>query len=109
VTSVGKVLKGLHSLEPTLVSNNALKDFSIVELKLAIKRIIRCYLNDLGREPTLNEIDAHYRKAIMEFLGEPTSWFQREKGGAQRAPRPAAAAAGAKKGADQSQLNLLNL
>jgi hypothetical protein len=60
------------------VTKDALKDFSIVELKLAIKRIIRCYVSDLGRKPTVKEIDAHYRRAIMEFLEERTSWFQTE-------------------------------
>ena len=86
-----------------------LKDFGIVELKLAIKRIIRCYVNDLGRKPTVKEIDAHYRKAIIEFLGERTSWFQKEKGEAQSTTRTEAAANRAEKGLDDIQLKLLNL
>lgn len=89
--------------------NSNLKDFSIVELKLAIKRIIRCYMNDLGRKPTLQEIDSHYRKAIIEFLGERTSWFQKGKGDTQSSTSPEAAANRAKKGVDDTQLKLLNL
>ena len=61
------------------MSENRLRDFSIVELKLAIKRIIRCYMNDLGRRPTLKEIDSVYYSAIIEFLEEKTQWFQKEK------------------------------
>jgi hypothetical protein len=91
------------------VTKDVLKDFSIVELKLAIKRIIRCYMNDLGRKPTLKEIDAHYRKAIIEFLGERTSWFQKEKGDPPGSTRPEAPANRAKKGLDDAQLKLLNL
>jgi len=108
-TSVGKVLRQYYCLEIELVTKDVLKDFSIVELKLAIKRIIRCYVNDLGRKPTVKEIDAHYRRAIIEFLGERTSWFQKEKGDTQRSTRPEAAAKRAKKGVDDTQLKLLNL
>jgi hypothetical protein len=61
------------------MTKDTLMDFSIIELKLAIKRIIRCYVNDLDRKPTVKEIDAHYRKAITEFLGERTSWFEKEQ------------------------------
>jgi hypothetical protein len=61
------------------VSKEQLKDFSIVELKLAIKKIIRCYVDDLDRKPTLKEIDSLYRGAIIEFLGEKTKWFQKER------------------------------
>jgi hypothetical protein len=89
------------------VTKDVLKDFSIVELKLAIKRIIRCYMHDLGRKPTVKEFDAHYRRAIIEFLGERTSWLQKEK--ADTSPRPEAAAKRAKKGSDDAQLKLLNL
>jgi hypothetical protein len=91
------------------VTKDVLKDFSIVELKLAIKRIIRCYMNDLGRKPTVTEIDAHYRRAIIEFLGERTSWFQREKGDMHRSTRSKDAANRAEKGMDGTQLKLLNL
>ena len=104
-----KVLRQYNRSETALVTKDVLKDFSIVELKLAIKRIIRCYMNDLGRKPTLKEIDAHYRKAIIEFLGERTSWFQKEKGEAQSSTRPEAAANRAKKNVDDTQLKLLNL
>ena len=91
------------------MTKDVLKDFSIVELKLAIKRIIRCYMNDLGRKPTVKEIDALYRKAIIEFLGERTSWLQKEKGDTQRSTSPEATAKKAKKGVDEAQLKLLNL
>ena len=107
--SVGKIVRQYNCLEIALVTKDVLKDFSIVELKLAIKRIIRCYMNDLGRKPTLREIDAHYRKAIIEFLGEGTSWFQKEKGYTQSTTRQQAAANRAKKGVDDTQLKLLNL
>jgi hypothetical protein len=106
---VGKTLGRYNCLETGLVTRDVLKDFSIVELKLAIKRIIRCYMNDLGRKPTVKEIDSHYRKAIIEFLGERTSWFQKEKGEAQGATRPETAADRTKKGVDDTQLKLLNL
>jgi len=91
------------------VTKDLLKDFSIVELKLAIKRIIRCYMHDLGRKPTVQEIDAYYRRAIIEFLGERTRWLQKEKGDAQSFPRREAAAHRVKKGLDDTQLKLLNL
>lgn len=91
------------------MTKDVLKDFSIVELKLAIKKIIRCYVHDLGRKPTVKEIDAHYRKAIIEFLGEQTSWLQKEKGDTQPSARPETASNRAKKGADEAQLKLLNL
>ncbi len=61
------------------MSENRLRDFSIVELKLAIKRIIRCYMNDLGRRPALKEIGSVYYSVIIEFLEEKTQWFQKEK------------------------------
>ena len=61
------------------MSENRLRDFSIVELKLAIKRIIRCYADDLGRRPTLKEIDSVYYSVMIEFLEEKTQWFQKEK------------------------------
>ena len=61
------------------MSENRLTDFSIVELKLAIKKIIRCYTNDLDRRPTLKEIDSVYDSVIIEFLEEKTQWFQKEK------------------------------
>ncbi len=61
------------------MSENRLRDFSIVELKLAIKRIIRCYMNDLDRRPTLKEIDSVYYSVIIEFLEEKIQWFQKEK------------------------------
>ena len=61
------------------MSENRLRDFSIVELKLAIKRIIRCYADDLGRRPTLKEIDSVYYSVIIEFLEEKKQWFQKEK------------------------------
>jgi hypothetical protein len=61
------------------VSKKELRNFSIVELKLAIKRIIRCYVNDLDRKPTLKEIDSAYRSALIEFLEEKTEWFHKEK------------------------------
>ncbi len=61
------------------MSENRLRDFSIVELKLAIKRIIRCYADGLGRRPTLKEIDSVYDTAIIEFLEEKIEWFQKEK------------------------------
>lgn len=89
------------------MTKDLVKDFSIIELKLAIKRIIRCYMHDLGRKPTVKEIDAHYRRAIIEFLGERTSWLQKEK--ADISPRPEAAANRTKKGSDDTQLKLLNL
>jgi hypothetical protein len=91
------------------VTKDALKDFSIVELKLAIKRIIRCYVNDLGRKPTLKEIDAHYSKAITEFLGERTSWFQKEKWQAHYETGPEVPAKSSNKRFDEAQLKLLNL
>ena len=46
---------------------------------MAIKRIIRCYMNDLDRRPTLKEIDSVYDSAIIEFLEEKTQWFQKEE------------------------------
>ena len=61
------------------MSEDLLKDFSIVEMKLAIKRIIRCYTNDLNRKPTLGEIHFIYSTTIREFLEEKSEWFQREK------------------------------
>ena len=61
------------------MSENRLRDFSIVELKLAIKRIIRCYTNDLDRRPTLKEIESIYDTTIIEFLEDKTEWFQKEK------------------------------
>jgi len=91
------------------VTKDLLKDFSIVELKLAIKRIVRCYMNDLGRRPTLKEIDSHYRKAIIEFLGERTNWFQKEKGDTQSTKTPEATGKRARKGVHDTQLKLLNL
>jgi hypothetical protein len=91
------------------VTKDLLKDFSIVELKLAIKRIIRCYVNDLGRQPTVKEINAHYRTAIMEFLGETTRWFEKEKGDNQSYIRPDCCRNYGQKGVDQAGLKLLNL
>jgi len=103
------IVRPYNCLKAGLVTKDALKDFGIVEFKLAIKRIIRCYVNDLGRKPTVKEIDTHYRTAIMEFLGEPTSWFQKEQGQAKHATGPDALENTAKKGADHAQLKLLNL
>jgi len=61
------------------MSEKRLRDFSIVELKLAIKKIIRYYTNDLDRRPTLKEIDSIYDSAMIEFLEEKTEWFHKEK------------------------------
>jgi hypothetical protein len=61
------------------VSEELLIDFSIVEMKLAIKRIIRCYTNDLDRKPTLEELNSMYNIAIREFSEERYKWFQKEK------------------------------
>ena len=61
------------------MSENRLRDFSIVELKLAIKRIIRCYMNDLDRRPTLKEIDSVYYSVIIEFLEEKHNGFRKKK------------------------------
>jgi len=103
------IVRPYNCLKAGLVTKDALKDFGIVEFKLAIKRIIRCYVNDLGRKPTVTEMDAYYRKAITEFLGERTSWFQREKWQTHYETGIEAPAKNTKKGVDEAQLNLLNL
>ena len=36
-------------------------------------------MNDLGRRPTLKEIDSVYYSVMIEFLEEKTQWFQKEK------------------------------
>jgi hypothetical protein len=105
--SLEEVFRHYNYLETALVTKDVLKDFSIVELKLAIKRIIRCYVNDLGRKPTLKEINSHYHKAIIEFLGERTSWFQKENGDTRSSTKPGAAAKRTKGDADDPQLNFL--
>lgn len=90
------------------MSKEILKDFSVVELKLAIKRIIRCYMNDLGRNPTLKEIDSHYRKAIIEFVGEKKKWFHKERADS-KSSRKRAGFQKEKKETDDPQLKLINL
>lgn len=91
------------------MSKEQLKDFSIVELKLAIKRIIRCYVNDLDRKPTLKEIDSIYHRAIMEFLGEKVKWFQKEIGDSENLRRTRSASQRGKKEIDDSQLKLIKI
>lgn len=89
------------------MSKEKLRNFSIVELKLAIKRIIRCYMNDLDRKPTLKEIDSVYNSAIIEFLEEKTKWFQKEKHGSKNLTRAKAASErGRKKEVENTQLSL---
>jgi hypothetical protein len=91
------------------VSKEQLKDFSIVELKLAIKRIVRCYINDLDRKPTLKEIDSIYHMAIREFLGEKTKWFQKERDDLENLRSTRAASQKGKKEIDDSQLKLIKI
>jgi len=88
------------------VSKEELRNFSIVELKLAIKRIIRCYMNDLDRKPTLKEIDSVYNSAITEFLEEKTRWLQKEKYGSKNLRKAKAAPERGVKEVEKAQLSL---
>ena len=88
------------------MSKEELRNFSIVELKLAIKRIIRCYMNDLDRKPTLKEVDSVYNSAIIEFLEEKTRWFQKEKYGSKNLGKAKTAPERGVKEVEKGQLSL---
>jgi hypothetical protein len=77
-----------------------------VELNLAIKRIIRCYMNDLDRKPTLKEINSVYNRAIIEFLEEKTGWFQKETYGSKNLRKAEAASNRRVKEVEKAQLSL---
>jgi len=104
--SGSEIERETSSLKANQVSKEKLKSFSIVELKLAIKRIIRCYMNDLDRKPTLKEIDSVYNSAIIEFLEEKAKWFHKEKDDSKNLRRLNAACEKGKKEVENAQLSL---